>query len=170
MQEIETFSTERLIAKRLTQEHFPELRLLWQDPRGMGPAGVRSDENIHIRMRQSIGHWETHGFGRWLSWGRERGEFVGMCNLRHIVVEGTPEVDLGYAVRFEFRGKGFATEMTKAVLLLSFGLVGLNNVIALIDPVNTPSRRVAEKAGLKYEREAVFQGGKMLLYRIRAKQ
>ncbi|MBI3934774.1 MAG: GNAT family N-acetyltransferase [Acidobacteria bacterium] len=168
MANIERFSTERLIAERLTEAHFEELRLLWQDPRMMTySGGVRSEENIRERLRKSLGHWEAHGFGRWICRERRKGELVGMCNLRHIVVEGTPEMDVGYAVRFELSGTGLATEMVRAVLSLAFDPIGVSNVIALIDPANTASRRVAEKAGLTYERDALFHGDTGALYRIR---
>jgi RimJ/RimL family protein N-acetyltransferase len=169
MQVAERFSTERLIAERIIQSHFNELRLIWQDARAMTHVGgVRSEENIRERLQRSLGHWEAHGFGRWLCRDRSSREFVGICNLRHILVEGVPEVDMGYSVRFELWGRGFATEMARGVLSLAFATIGLREVIALIDSANTASRRVAEKAGLVYERDVIFHGDPGHLYRIRS--
>ena len=45
MQEIETFSTDRLLAERIAKEHFGELSRMWQDPRVMEAlGGVRSEQ------------------------------------------------------------------------------------------------------------------------------
>jgi hypothetical protein len=57
MQDIERFSTERLLAERITESHFAELCLLWQDPRVMEYiGGVRSEENIRDLLRKNLGH------------------------------------------------------------------------------------------------------------------
>ena len=168
MHDIERFTTDRLLAERITDAHFRDLCRLWQDPRVMTyTGGVRSDENIRERMRKSLGHWEAHGFGMWICRARANAELVGNCGLRHIIVEGSSEVDVGYAVLFELWGRGFATEMARAVLSLAFGPIELSDVNALIDPANVASRRVAEKSGLRYEREATLHGDSAALYRIR---
>jgi RimJ/RimL family protein N-acetyltransferase len=83
-------------------------------------------------------------------------------------LEGTPEVEVGYAIRFELWGRGFATEITKAVISLALGPIELKSVVAVIDAANVPSRRVAEKAGLTYERAVVYDGDPGQLYRIRS--
>ncbi len=44
------------------------------------------------------------------------------------------------------------------------GLIGETHVVAIIDPANGPSRRVAEKLGLRMEQEAQFQGRPAVVY------
>jgi RimJ/RimL family protein N-acetyltransferase len=157
MRDIEHFATERLLAERLSQAHLADLRRLWQDPRVMVHSALRSDEETRARLRKSAAHWEAHGFGRWIVHNKSTGELVGQCNLRHIILKGTPEVDMGYAVIPELWRQGFAAEMANAVIKLAFGQIGLGSVIALARPANLPSIGVMNKAGMRFEREALFQ-------------
>ncbi len=55
-------------------------------------------------------------------------------------------------------GKGYATEAASAVRDFAFGMLGIKRRIAMIDPANLASIRVATKIGMKYEKEAIFAG------------
>ena len=61
---------------------------------------------------------------------------------------------------------GLATEMAKAVLALGFEDLGLQSVIALIDPAHTKSRSVAERMGCHFERETLWKGSPAMIYRL----
>ena len=57
--------------------------------------------------------------------------------------------------------------MARAVLAVVFEQLGFPEVVGITLPGNMPSRRVLEKIGLRYERDAVFEGTLFALYRIR---
>jgi len=68
-------------------------------------------------------------------------------------------------------GKGFATEAAAALCQAAFGLLGLPRLIALIDPQNVASARVAEKIGLRLEKTTERPGGKIMqVYSLSAAQ
>jgi len=46
----------------------------------------------------------------------------------------------------------------QAVRDYAFNTLGLKRLIAIIDPANTASIRVAEKIGMKYEQDVMFEG------------
>jgi RimJ/RimL family protein N-acetyltransferase len=75
---------------------------------------------------------------------------MGMCGL--IKRESLPGVDLGYAFLPRFWSKGYAIESVRAVLEFARNVVGLEELLAIVDPNNQASIRVLEKAGFKYER------------------
>ncbi|WP_433687349.1 GNAT family N-acetyltransferase [Micromonospora carbonacea] len=62
------------------------------------------------------------------------------------------QAELGYRLRRAAWGRGLATEGSRALLRHAFATVGLARVWAQTMAVNTASRRVMEKAGLRYVR------------------
>jgi ribosomal-protein-serine acetyltransferase len=76
--------------------------------------------------------------------------FLGSVGLNH--VSATHNIaNLGYWVRDMWAGRGVATSATR--LIAGFGLqeLGLNRLEILIPVGNVASRRVAQKAGAKFE-------------------
>ena len=55
-------------------------------------------------------------------------------------------------------GQGFATEAARAVRDYAFETLRLPRLVALIDPGNVRSIRVAERIGLRYDRDAMLEG------------
>ena len=62
------------------------------------------------------------------------------------------EPELGYRLRASSWGKGYATEGSRALVDHAFRELGAERVTAETMAVNTASRRVMEKAGLRYVR------------------
>ncbi|WP_431909375.1 GNAT family N-acetyltransferase [Micromonospora carbonacea] len=65
---------------------------------------------------------------------------------------GANQAELGYRLRRAAWGRGLATEGSRGLLRHAFATVGLSRVWAQTMAVNTASRRVMEKAGLRYVR------------------
>ncbi len=60
--------------------------------------------------------------------------------------------ELGYRLRRDAWGHGYATEGSRALIAKGFGELGLSRIWAQTMAVNTRSRRVLEKSGLRYVR------------------
>ena len=87
-----SFSTARLDAERLQEEHFEWLCRLHQDPRVMATlGGVRSAEQTRAFLDKNLAHWQQHGYGLWLFKVKENGQFVGRGGLRQVSVGGSEE-------------------------------------------------------------------------------
>jgi len=171
MPDVDKFVTARLLAERMTEDHFRDLFLLWQDPRVMATlGGVRSEQVSREKLGQGLDHWNRYGFGIWALREKMTGNFVGHAGLRHLQVDGYPEIDLGYALRAEFWGQGLATEIARAVLSVGFEKLGFATITAMTLPTNLASRRVMEKAGFRYECETVYKDLPHVLYRIRREE
>ena len=61
------------------------------------------------------------------------------------------EYNLGYILNPKYHNKGYCTEACRAVIDYGFSVLKANRVRAACNPLNTPSWRVMEKAGLKKE-------------------
>lgn len=169
MQGIETFRTERLVAERLSVDHLGELLRMNRDPRVMATlGGVRPDRETERYLRDNLEHWERYGFGIWAFRDGADDSFVARAGLRHTHVGGSDEVELAYALRSEYWGRGLATELAEAAVALGFERLGLEDIVAFTLPTNRGSWRVMEKTGFEYERDVVHAGLPHVLYRVAA--
>ena len=78
-------------------------------------------------------------------------ELVGRIALSHVVRGGWQNAVLGYYVDRERNGNGYATEAAQLMVGFAFERAGLHRLQAGVLPRNTPSIRVLEKAGFRYE-------------------
>lgn len=76
-------------------------------------------------------------------------KLIGSCDL---TLEGD-EGDLGFVLAQDAWGQGFATELSEALITAGFEEMGLARIFSTCDFQNHRSRRVLEKAGLRFERE-----------------
>jgi [ribosomal protein S5]-alanine N-acetyltransferase len=166
--ELDRLETKRLIGERLREEHFDYLRAMDTDPEVMATlGGVRSENETWEQLRWSLEHWERNGFGPWIFRDRETREQVGSAALRHVVIEGQPEVEVGYRVVAAWWGRGIATEMAQALVAVARDRLELEEIVAFTLPDNLGSRRVMEKAGFTYERDIEWAALRHVLYRLR---
>lgn len=61
---------------------------------------------------------------------------------------------LGYSIRSDQQGNGYATEAAAAMIDALFA-AGLHRIVASIDPANAASRRVLDKLGFRFEGRSV---------------
>lgn len=66
------------------------------------------------------------------------------------------EAEIGYTLRLDHQGKGFATEAVAAVVDRLFS-EGVERITSSLDPENVASIRVLEKAGFRYESSSRIQ-------------
>ncbi len=65
---------------------------------------------------------------------------------------------LGYRLARATWGQGYASEAVTATLNYGFNVLGLRRIVATIDPNNVASVRVAQKAGMVYEQNVMYEG------------
>ena len=113
------------------------------------------------QIRDSQALFERAGVGLWLAHDIESGDLVGFCGF--LMGEAAGALDLVYALREPFTGRGLATEMASACISRRSAAEG---IVASVDAVNAPSVRVLEKLG--FERTGTRPGafGDVLLYRL----
>jgi RimJ/RimL family protein N-acetyltransferase len=95
-----------------------------------------------------IDHRYAEGLGYWSVCARDDIEtFLGWILLTPLDLVG-PEIEIGWRFTRAAWGQGYATEAAGAVLRHAFETVGLDAIIADINPANAASLRVARKIGL----------------------
>ena len=101
---------------------------------------------------------------------RRNNELIGYCGFLHQDVDGRNEIEISYRLHPDYWNRGLASEAARAVRDHAFHDLRLAKVISLIHPHNVPSRRVAEKNGMKIERETVFRGFPAQVFAITREQ
>jgi ribosomal-protein-alanine N-acetyltransferase len=101
---------------------------------------------------------------------RKDNQLIGYCGFFYQQVDGTDEIEIGYRLDPHYWRQGLASEAARAVRDHAFGDLKLPRVISLIHTDNLPSRRVAEKNGMKIERKTTFCGFSTLVFGITQEQ
>ena len=151
-----TLRTERLVLRPLSETDLdavhrisnePLVRLyLWDDePVSMG--------QIEGTFAQSVREFAEKGLGLFGICLRGEANLLGLCGFRSL--ENTDEIELAYQLSQEWWGRGFATEAARACLHHVFEEVGLERVMAGVEPQNVSSKRVLQKLGMRYVGEIV---------------
>jgi RimJ/RimL family protein N-acetyltransferase len=149
--------TERLVLRRVTPGDVDALVELDSDPAVMrfingGRATAREEIELDILPAWMRWYERAGGYGFWAAIEKPSGAFIGWFHLRPHADGAPDEPELGYRLRAASWGLGYATEGSCALVDHAFRELGAARVTAATMAVNTASRRVMEKAGLRYVR------------------
>jgi ribosomal-protein-alanine N-acetyltransferase len=152
--------TERLLLRPFTADDLDDFARICGDPVVMRfyPAPWTREE-ARAFIEREIASEQEQGWSRRAVIHRAGGRLIGFCGLKRQQVENEVEVEVGYMLDRAYWGQGLAPEAARAWLTFAFDRLGLPRVISLIRPENTPSIRVAEKNGLRHERDVTYGTG-----------
>jgi RimJ/RimL family protein N-acetyltransferase len=149
--------TERLLLRHFTEADVDNLVTLDSDPEVMrflngGHPTPRDVIQHEILPRFLRSYAEYDGLGYWAAIEKATGDFLGWFAL-HPEEGGSPEsMALGYRLCKAAWGKGYATEGARALIRVGFTEHGVRRVFATTYQDNLASRRVMQKAGLRFVR------------------
>jgi RimJ/RimL family protein N-acetyltransferase len=159
------FTTDRLLVRHFTPDDLDEFAALCADPvvmryMGDGETLPRSEVERWIGICQT--KYATRGYGTSAVFERESGRFVGYCGVVRAPDRDFDEIV--YAYHIEFWGKGYATEVGRAMLDYVFARSSLAQIWATIHGENANSMHVAEKLGLRFVRKETYEDGSSTMY------
>ena len=140
---------------------------VWNDPafvQHVGDRGVRSTEQARMAIAEGpLEMYRRYGYGPYKMVLKEDGRALGICGL--FKREYLDDPDLGYAVLPAYRGKGYAGEAARRVLIAAAEAFALPRVAALIAPDNRASIVLIEKLGFTLRgRHSLEDDDETLLY------
>jgi RimJ/RimL family protein N-acetyltransferase len=131
--------TERLLIRPLTAAEAELMFEQWVDP-----ANERVDFAPERPSDEQVRRWIERAWG---VWERDTGELVGDCSLSFD--DGFQEWELSYGFRRDRWGRGYATEAGEACVRHGFDVLGVQKIVADVDPQNPVSVHVLEKLGFR---------------------
>lgn len=161
--------TKRLLFRRLTLSDLDALAELYRDPevRRYFPEGTRTYEETKRGLEHFIkGYIQHPELGFWATIYKATGACIGRCGINPQMIEGQPELEVGYLIGKAYWRQGLGGEAAHAIVDYGFEQLGLPRLICAIDPKNQASIKVAEKIGMRLEREAMDEYGPFLLYSV----
>ena len=154
------FETERLRVRHFQPSDLDDFAALCADAEVMRYVGdgvtlPRSEVERWIDICQI--KYATRGYGTSAVFEKDGGKFIGYCG-----VVRAPENDLDeliYVFKVEAWGKGYASEVGRAMLDYVFTHSTLERIYATIHPENTASIKVVGKLGLRFEKQVIEDDG-----------
>lgn len=151
--------TERLTLRRWREADRAAFHALNSDPNVMatiGPVMGRAESDAFFNRIEA--RFDEHGFGLWCV--ERSGEVIGFTGF--MVPWFRDGVEIGWRIRSEHWGNGYAPEAARACLDHGFtavgaGGLGFDEVISFTAATNLRSRRVMEKLGLRRDPDGDFE-------------
>ncbi len=151
---IERVETKRLVLRPLRPADADELHGVLGDAKTMAyyPRPF-SQEETRAWIDWNLKSYEEHGFGLYAI--DFEGSLIGDCGLTIQQVDSEPVIEVGWHVRRDMWGRGFATEAGEFWRDRALRDMRVDRLVSIIRPENKASRRVAEKLGLEVWKETL---------------
>lgn len=149
----EILETERLTLREITKADLPTLYRIFGDAESMRfyPRAKSFEETEAWFQKLAFRSYEESGFGLWGVVEKATGELIGDCG---VTLQATPrglEPEIGYHLRREWLGRGYAAEAAAACRDFGFGSLGFERIVSIVSPENIPSLRVAARIHQRWE-------------------
>jgi RimJ/RimL family protein N-acetyltransferase len=160
--ELTILETPRLRLRRTTHADIPSLIALWTDPEVTRYMGGPRDEEVLMKVfTEAAEDPFAEDYDLWPVEEKASGVVIGDCGLSLKEIDSVDEIELVYVISPDHWGRGYATEIALALKRHAFEALRLARLVSLIDPENAASQRVAEKVGMKLQKEVVRPGGNL---------
>jgi len=163
--------TERLWLREFELEDVDALAKVLSDPETMRYYPMSFDHAaVADWIQRNRTRYANDGYGLWAMILKSTSELIGDCGLVRQSVDGVDEIEIGYHVRRDLWGQGYASEAARACRDHGFSTLSAERLISLIRPENVSSRRVAEKNGMTIWKEVTRANLLHYVYAIRHDQ
>ncbi|HKS03788.1 MAG TPA: GNAT family N-acetyltransferase [Chthoniobacterales bacterium] len=162
-----TLKTERLMLRPFCKADVDAMAALFANPGFMRfSSGVYTERKQTAAFIEKVMGWDHASMpSQFAILPRGKHTVIGYCGFHHHP-ELPGEIEIGYRLDPDYWNCGLITEAARAVRNHAFADLKLPRVISLVHPENIPSRRVAEKNGMKMEKEITFRGLPTRLYAV----
>jgi [ribosomal protein S5]-alanine N-acetyltransferase len=159
--------TPRLILRYFKEDDLDQIASILADPDVMrfSLSGPKTREQTQEFLEAVFYSYEYRKRGLYAVIHKADTNLIGFCGLLDWEIDGQPEIEIGYRLDPAYWRQGLGTEAAIAVRDYGLNQLKLKRLIAVIQPENKASIRVAEKLGMRAEKEMDFKG---LLVRVYA--
>ena len=115
-------------------------------------GGVLGDDGMAATRARVEGCAAANGFCFWAVERKDDGAILGFCGLKRADAPGssvTGEMEIGWRLREDAWGQGYAKEAATAALDAAFDTFGADEVIALTVPGNAASWGLMKRLGMR---------------------
>ena len=149
--------TDRIGFSKWHPEGFELAKTLWGNPavtKYICASGHFSEEDICSRLATEIKNENEYQVQYWPIFALKSDEFIGCCGLRPYKEK---QYELGFHLRPEFWGNGYAAEAANAVIDYAFKHLHTDRLFAGHNPNNIASGKVLSKLGFNYIGDVFYE-------------
>ncbi|QGX99616.1 N-acetyltransferase [Roseovarius faecimaris] len=152
-------TTERLTLRAPTPDDLPAYRAFYaaSDATVGAYRGQRSADEVAAIHAADMAHWKAKGFGVWLL--RRIGDETVLGGAGLVRDDDWPSHELTWWLMPAVRGKGFASEASRAIIAYAYDTLGWDQVRTFMRDHNTPAHRLAQRLGGTRIDRQVFPDG-----------
>lgn len=161
--------TERLLLKLYGEADKDEFIRLFTNPDVMKyvDKGVLKVEKAEMLWKKLIYDFYPQGFDTiYAVFEKQNARFIGNSSIRPRPSK-KEDWEIGYVLKPEAWGKGYATEIARGLIKFGFEELKLPEVFATIDDDNLDSIKVAEKAGMSFLHYEFDEDGRFSVYSVK---
>ena len=133
--------------------------------RYLGDGLVRSPDKSRANLQKILNDYREHGLGLFAVYDKQN-EFVGRSGLIPWVFEEALTWEIGYSFKQQAWGKGYATEVARALANWARENLDVPHVISLIHPQNAASIHVARKTGMEFWKNTKIQNLELSVFQL----
>ena len=100
-------------------------------------------------MSWNLKSYQGNGFGLWAIMDQKSDTFIGQCGIVYSDVEKESLLEIGYLVNKKYWHQGYATSADQLCIEYAKNELKAEKICSIIRDTNIPSRKVAEKNGMK---------------------
>jgi ribosomal-protein-alanine N-acetyltransferase len=127
-------------------------------------GGPRSVEKMNEAVAEYLMNPYSEEYDLWILTLKETKEAIGHCGLLKKEIDGKEEVEVIYVIDKPFWKNGYASEVCSMLLQYARDERNLDRIVALINPSNKGSQKVAIKSGMNFEKKLLRENKEMHLY------
>lgn len=160
--------TNRLIIRKFTTRDLNKLHAILSDAQVMlySLHGPYSLEQTDTFLKGTLNAYNSRGYAQYAVILKDSKELIGFCGFFNQEIDGIIEMELGYRFSIKHWGQGYASEAAIACRDYAFSTLGAKKLISIIEPNNIASIKVAEKAGLSFDKTTSYHQIPVLIYSI----
>jgi RimJ/RimL family protein N-acetyltransferase len=165
--------SDRLITRKLTTNDIGPWADYFSDKEAYEfypDYGLTSNiERAEFWVEKQLKRYTEDGIGLQVLTNKRTDDFIGQCGLLKQEVDGKIEMEVGYHIYKKYWGQGYAPEAAKIFIDHAFRNNMTSSIISIIATGNEKSQRVADKNGLKREKQTQWSGLEVYIYRLNLK-
>ncbi len=155
--------TERLFLREMTDCDFDSLYRVLADSENMKYYPYTFDEKrVRNWIFRNQERYRIFGFGLWAVCLKDTGEMIGDCGLSMQTIDGVIRPEIGYHIRADKQGQGYAKEAAIAVRDWVFDNTPFQEIYSYMFADNEASARTAMAYGCRFFCEYTNESGEHL--------
>lgn len=145
------FETQRLIFRDWKEQDLKEFRIMNKDIRVMKYfPNTLTEQETDAFYHRIQDEFKNYGYGLYAVETKHNSEFIGFLGFHRATFKATftPCVEIGWRLKFEAWGNGYATEGAKACLKYGFESLNFQEIYSFTAKTNFQSENVMKKIGM----------------------